>query len=315
MPPSHGPGPQTPAETTQYLGRARQDAAGPGPDADATQYVPPVTGQPYGDRQPPAEFDNLFRSGPGGPAPETQQLPRFQDPQPAQPSYDTPGPARGRRGGGGRTGSRVPVIAACGVAIALVGIGAGALLGAGGDDNDDPRPVSATAPADESASASASPSPSVDPARTQAVELDKLLADSGDSRAAVINAVNDVKACTNLAEAAEDLRDAAAQRNDLVTRLSGLTVDELPQNAELTAALTKAWQASAAADNHYAAWADQVAAQKGKLCRKNQARATGRTQAGNRESGTATTQKSEAAKLWNPIAKRYGLTERRPTQL
>jgi hypothetical protein len=209
----------------------------------------------------------------------------------------------------------VPVIAACGVAIALVGIGAGALLGAGGDDNDDPRPVSATAPADESASASASPSPSVDPARTQAVELDKLLADSGDSRAAVINAVNDVKACTNLAEAAEDLRDAAAQRNDLVTRLSGLTVDELPQNAELTAALTKAWQASAAADNHYAAWADQVAAQKGKLCRKNQARATGRTQAGNRESGTATTQKSEAAKLWNPIAKRYGLTERRPTQL
>jgi hypothetical protein len=204
----------------------------------------------------------------------------------------------------------VPLIAAVGVGIAILGIGAGALLaGGGGDDQGaNNKTVSATAPATEG-----SASPSADPARQQAVELDKLLADSGDSRSAVINAVADVKGCDNLAQAAKDLRDAARQRTGLVTRLSGLTVDQLPNHAALTSALTKAWQASASADNHYAAWADQVAGKKG--CRKGQARVTGQTQAGNRASGTASIEKAEAAKLWNTIAKTYGLTERQPTQL
>jgi hypothetical protein len=81
----------------------------------------------------------------------------------------------------------------------------------------------------------------------------------------------------------------------------------------LTDALTKAWKASAAADNHYAAWADQAAGKKG--CKKGQAVVTGQTQAGNRASGTASTEKARAARLWNAIAKTYGLTERQPTQL
>ncbi|GAA3302189.1 hypothetical protein GCM10020295_47300 [Streptomyces cinereospinus] len=131
----------------------------------------------------------------------------------------------------------------------------------------------------------------------------------------MIDAVDDVKSCGNLAQAAKDLRGAAQQRTDLVTRLSGLDVDRLPEHAALTAALTKAWQASAAADNHYAAWADQVAGEKGNLCKKGQAGSTGQTAAGNQQSGIASTQKAEAAKLWNAIARTYGLSERRPTQL
>ncbi|MFJ4472935.1 hypothetical protein ACIP2X_36350 [Streptomyces sp. NPDC089424] len=330
--PSGGPA-DRPAETTTYLGRAQDGGGGAGPmpsgsDADATQYIPPVPGQgAYGDRQPPAEFDNLFRSGPGGDgghAGATQHMPRYQEPPGTghaapQPSYDTSGPAQGRRAardsraGGGRTGSKVPLIAACGVAIAVVGIGAGALLAGGGGDEPDekPEPVSASAPA----STEASGEPSADPAKEQAVALDKLLADSGDSRATVINAVGQVKTCGNLAQAAQDLRGAAGQRKSLVTQLSGLSVDKLPEHAALTAALNKAWKASESADNHYAAWADQVAAEKGKLCKKGQARSTGQTAAGNRESGIATTQKAEAAKLWNAIARNYGLTERQPTQL
>jgi hypothetical protein len=347
---------ESPAEATQFLGRAPQ-AGGPqpggphaahagqqahggprqggapmppasGPDAEATQFMAPVTGQhagaAYGERQPPAEFDNLFRSEPGSesPAGATQQMPRF--PQQAPPhaaapaGYAPQGPGGGGRHGGahdgggrgGRGGSRVPLIAAIGVAIAVVGIGAGALLaGGGGEEGDKNEPVAATGPtAEESAS------PSADPAEAQAVELDKLLADSGDSRTSVISAVADVKACRNLAGAAKDLRDAAKQRTGLVTRLSGVAVDKLPDHATLTSALTKAWQASASADNHYAAWADQVAAKKGK-CKKGQAPTTGRTAAGNRESGTASQQKTEAAELWNVIAKNYGLTQRRPTQL
>jgi hypothetical protein len=92
-----------------------------------------------------------------------------------------------------------------------------------------------------------------------------------------------------------------------------LSVDKLPGHAELTTALTKAWQASAAADNHYAAWADQVAGKKG--CHKGQARSTGEVQAANRASGTASSEKAKAAALWNTIADTYGLTRRQPVQL
>ncbi|ELS54152.1 hypothetical protein [Streptomyces viridochromogenes] len=331
--PPVGPGalpPEAPGESTQILGRARQGGgAGPmpaasGPDAEATRYMPPVAGQPGGapygeqERQPLSDFDNLFRSEPGGapPAAATQQLPHFQQPQPQgqyQPAYFPPGQGDDDGGRGGRKRSRLPLIAVVGVGIAALGIGAGALLaGGGGDDQkaDDNRPVSATAPATEDSS-----SPPADPAEQQAVALDKLLADSGDSRTAVINAVADVKSCGNLAQAAKDLRDAAKQRNQLVTDLSKLSVDQLPNHTALTTALTKAWQASASADDHYAAWADQVAANKGKLCKKGQARTTGQTQAGNRASGTASAEKKTAAQLWNTVAKKYGLTERQPTQL
>jgi hypothetical protein len=129
----------------------------------------------------------------------------------------------------------------------------------------------------------------------------------------VIKAVADVKKCDNLEQAASDLRAAAKQRNELVTRLGALAVDRLPGHAELTAALTKAWQASASADQHYAAWADQTRGKKG--CHKGQARTTSQSQAGNQQSGVASAQKNKAAQLWNTIAQQYGLTQRQPTEL
>ncbi|WP_306186612.1 hypothetical protein [Streptomyces sp. MK5] len=326
--------------STRFLGRVPQGGAGPlpggDPDAQATQFIAPVDAQaagapaaPYGGgpgaaggRQTPAEFDNLFRSDAGGGAPATQQLPRFQPhdvppgragaPGPGGPSSFVGQAGTGDGGpgrGGGRTGSRVPLIAAVGIGIVVLGVGAGAMLsGGGGDSTDKNTNVSATAPATDS-----SASPSADPARAQAVELDKLLADSGSSRTSVINAVANVRKCDNLDKAATDLRDAAKQRNGLVTRLGRLSVDKLPGNAELTSALTSAWKASAAADQHYAAWADQVKDEKG--CKKGHARTTAEAQQGNRQSGVASAQKVKAARLWNVIAKKYGLTQRQPTQL
>ncbi|MGW3989669.1 hypothetical protein [Streptomyces sp. NPDC004830] len=304
-------------EATRYLGTGPLAAGTPqasGPDAEATRYIPPVPGG--GDQQPPADFGHLFRTDGGQePSGATQQMPRIEASSPPPhgggPSSRTAAaPGRSR---GGRGGSRVPVIAAVGIGIAVLGIGAGALLAGGGggdDEGGDGKTVaaSASAPAEEE-----SASPSADPVRAQAVELDKLLADSGDSRSTVINAVADVKRCDNLAQAAKDLREAAKQRNQLVTRLGGVEVGRLPDHAALTTALTKAWQASASADDHYAAWADQTAGRKG--CKKGQARATGQTAAGNRASGVASAQKAEASRLWNAIARKYGLTERGPTQL
>ncbi|MFB7571925.1 hypothetical protein [Streptomyces sp. NPDC056165] len=290
-------------------------APGHHPDAEATQFIAPVDAQ--GGRQTPAEFDNLFRSDAGGAAPATQQLPLIPQGPPdqphARPASAPPGGYDGDGGRGGRrTGSRVPVIAAVGVGIAVLGIGAGALLSGGDGDSDSADKntnVAATAPATDDAS----PSPAADPAREQAVELDKLLADSGSSRASVIKAVADVRNCGNLGQAASDLRSAAEQRKGLVTRLGQLSVDKLPAHAELTAALNKAWKASESADLHYAAWADQAHGKK--VCKKGHARDTGETRAGNRESGVASSEKAKAAQLWNAIAKTYGLTQRQPTQL
>ncbi|MYX26557.1 hypothetical protein GTY75_07690 [Streptomyces sp. SID8381] len=336
---------------TRFLGRVPQGggAGGGNPDAEPTQFMAPVPagpagggpGAPFGagpgaggpgdaGRQTPAEFDNLFRGG--GEAPATAQLPRVEprhDARPAPAGYPGPGgyagpgaPYGGQPGGPGqdddggrggkRTGSRLPLIAAVGVGIAVLGVGAGALLSGGGDDDkktDASANVSATAPASNEPSAS----PTADPARDQAVALDKLLADSGSSRASVIKAVADVKKCANLHQAAADLRAAAKQRGELVTRLNGLSVDKLPNHAQLTGALTSAWKASASADQHYAAWADQVGGKNG--CKKGQARTTSQAQAGNRQSGVASAQKSKAAGLWNAIAGKYGLTQRQPTQL
>ncbi|PLW72632.1 hypothetical protein C0036_11585, partial [Streptomyces sp. DJ] len=196
---------------------------------------------------------------------------------------------------------------------ALAGLSAGAALSS--DDEEDRKPVAAESaqPSQSAAVKNASPEASADPVKEQAVALDALLADSNDSRESVIRSVANITACKDLSRAAADLRAAAGQRNDLVTRLSKLSVDKLPQHQQLTAQLNSAWKASASADNHYAAWADQVAGKKG--CKGGRARQTGQAAAGNRASGEATAAKQQAAALWNAIAKKYELTERSATQL
>ncbi|MET9655574.1 hypothetical protein [Streptomyces sp. NPDC006510] len=332
--------PEAPAQSTQFLGHAGQSQQQPqayqqqpgnGGDAEATQYIPPVPGgAPYGirpgtpgDRQPPAEFDNLFRSD--EPAGATQQMPRLdpgqqyqgaqqppqhqqQPPRSQQPQYqrvdeEPQGPRRKR--------AHVTLIAAVVAGCAVVGLGAGALM-SGGDDKgkDDKQPVAAaSSPAEEPATKAA-----VDPAKPQAEALDKLLADSNNSRAAVIGAVEKTKNCKDLDQAVTDLKGAAQQRRDLVTRLQGLSVDKLPNHAQLTASLTKAWRASAAADEHYAAWAEQAKHGK-KVCKHGKARTTSETQQATVQSGEASKAKQQASGLWNSIASKYGLTRRAATEL
>ncbi|WNI23194.1 hypothetical protein [Streptomyces sp. ITFR-16] len=341
VPGGPGPGgmpPENPAESTRYLGHGQQpgqqqgQAYGQpgGQDADATQYIPPVPGgAPYGirpgtpgERQPPAEFDNLFRSD--EPAGATQQIPRFDPAQQqyqgggAAPDYQQPPPYNGPEDGFAHDGpgdgrrkrsAHVPLIAAVVVGCAVIGLGAGALMSGGDDKKDNKQPVaSASSPAAEP-----SEKPAADPAKPQAEALDKLLADSNNSRSAVIGAVEKTKSCTNLDQAVSDLKGAAQQRRDLVTRLQGLSVDKLPDHARLTASLTKAWQASASADDHYAAWASQAKSKK--VCKHGHARTTSHTQQATVQSGVASNAKRQASTLWNAIAVKYGLTKREATAL
>ena len=89
----------------------------------------------------------------------------------------------------------MPLIAAVVVGMRRLGLGAGALLSGGGDDGDkdDKQPDGRG----ELGRAARSPeAPADDPAKPQAEELDKLLADSNNSRDAVISAVSrTIKTC------------------------------------------------------------------------------------------------------------------------
>ncbi|WP_175409853.1 hypothetical protein [Streptomyces sp. TRM64462] len=331
---------ESPAESTQFLGTgfggqqppaqqpqppaqqpqppAQQPSVGS--DAEATQYIPPVPGR----SGPPAEFDNLFRDDSAG---ATQQMPRFDaaappppygqpQPQAYAPQYAEPDPYYDDEPEPRRRSPKLAIGAAVVVGCAVIGLGAGALM-SGGDKADATDKAGAVTAVSATPTPAPTPSPSAeesaDPAEAQAKELDKLLADSGNSRASVIRSVENIKQCRELDRAAADLRAAATQRRQLVTRLQGLTIDQLPQHTELSAALTEAWQASATADDHYAAWATQV--KKPKNCKDGRARNTSRTAQAAAASGEATVAKQKAARLWNGIAETYGLTKRQTTQL
>ncbi|MFF5633734.1 hypothetical protein [Streptomyces sp. NPDC012825] len=324
VPPQRGGG-----DSTQFLGTgplAQQGGPGPAGASDATRYIAPVPPAESGERQPPAEFDSLFRTEapqqpqghrtpPPAPGPYRQQPPQHhqQPPQPPQgyapqnAHYDDEEPAPRRR-------SPVALIAAVVVGCAVVGLGAGALL-SGEDEKKEPEKSATTVAATPSAPPPAEqPSEKpADPAEPQAQELSKLLATSSDSRDTVISSVESVKQCKNLDKAAADLRGAAQQRRGLITRLQSLSVDKVPDHGRLTAALTEAWKASASADDHYAAWADQMKAKNG--CKGGKARSTNHLSAANNDSGTATRAKKKAAGLWNPTAEKYGLEKRAYTQL
>ncbi|MFE5740937.1 hypothetical protein [Streptomyces celluloflavus] len=360
--------PETPGESTTMLRRVKPQqgpppgqsqplAAGAVDGSAPTQLIPPIgpgtppppgggptppPGAPFGsrpgapeERPTPAEFDGLFRSGPGAPGPaatpdSTAQLPRFEEP--GRPPFGRPGHGQQPvppQGGGhepqasyddghdGRRRKPAPalVIGIVVVALAGVGLGVGWALSGGSGDDTAKKPDAGTSEEEPAQKAKDKPAAQSagDPAEAQAKGLEALLGDSNSSRSAVVNAVKSIKSCDNLDGAAKDLRSAAGQRNDLVNRLKQLPVDKIPGNDQLTAALTTAWQSSAAADDHYAAWADQVGGDKG--CHKGKARGTENAVQGNTASGAATKAKQQAAKIWNPIAQKYGLTERRPEQL
>ena len=283
--------------------RHRHRGAGQQPAQREPAPTQPAQWQP-GPTQPaqPAQWPGPPQPGDGGPA-GYRPPSRLSHGMGAQP----PGPPRS---GGARRLSPAAIVGIVVACCAVAGFGAAAAFSGGDGEGKEAPPTTQGA---ASATSGNSGSPAADPAEQQAVALDALLKDSNSSRSAVINAVAQIKTCKNLDGAADTLRNAANQRTDLVTRLGQISIDQLPAHQQLNSALVQAWQSSAAADNHYANWANQVAKKGG--CHKGKARLTGETAAGNTASGKATAAKQDAARLWNAIANKYGLTQRTATDL
>ena len=145
---------------------------------------------------------------------------------------------------------------------------------------------------------------SQDARRQAAVRLSGLLAQSVTDRAAVIDAVADVRGCgPSLHQDAQTFTTSASSRQRLLSRLGSLPGRSVLPTAMLQD-LTSAWQASAQVDADLARWADDMIA--------NGCHHDSQSDAGLRASYAperrATAGKQAFASLWNPVARQYGLT-------
>ncbi len=194
-----------------------------------------------------------------------------------------PAPSRPRRA----RRPLVPVI----VAAALVAVVAGIII--------------FRAHSGSAAATGTTPSTSSQDARRQvAVGLSGLLAQSVTDRAAVIDAVADVRGCgPSLGQDARTFARAASSRQRLLSRLGSLPGRSLLPAAMLRN-LTSAWQASAQVDTDLAGWAaDKIA----HGCHRN-GRSDAQLRASYAPERQAAVGKRAFVSLWNPLAKRYGLT-------
>jgi hypothetical protein len=132
-----------------------------------------------------------------------------------------------------------------------------------------------------------------------------MLSQSASDRTAIISAAAAIGNCgRGLAGAPTVFDDAAASRR---TMLAGLAAtpgrNTLP--AALVSDLTQAWQASIAADQAYANWANDEITQG---CVRNDTSDPG-YQATGTPNRQASTDKDSFVTLWNPVASAYGLTQ------
>jgi hypothetical protein len=159
---------------------------------------------------------------------------------------------------------------------------------------------------------SASPSPSAPVSEKQAAtNVATMLSQSRSDRTDIGNAATDVATCgPSLANDQKVFDKAASSRKALLASL-GSMAGRASLPAALTGDLTKAWQASVAADQAYSRWAgDEVA----KGCKPSDVSDPG-YQATKGPNQDATKNKTAFAAAWNPVAAKYHLTQYQPGQL
>ncbi len=142
------------------------------------------------------------------------------------------------------------------------------------------------------------------PASQAAGSLAALIAQSAADRSQVVAAIEDVTSCgPDLGEDAGVFRAAAASRQELLGELNALPGrPALP--GPMVGDLTGAWQASANADNNFAAWAHNESVNG---CTPNDM-SNPAFQAAALPDGDAASEKKAFTALWNPFAAKYHLT-------
>ncbi len=276
-------------------------AAAPGPRVAAVQPGPAAPAS----LSPPATIPAAPTERPPGPASSSPWLTGHGP----SPGPDESGPDQPHRGH-----SRWPLV------VVLVVLLVGGAAGAGVFFLHSSHKTAAAVRADQgSQPAARSPSPvsatassaGQSPQRQAAESLASLLAQSVTDRSSVVSAVSDVKDCgPGLTQDPQAFQAAATSRQNLLSRLG-----DLPGRSALPGpmlqALTGAWQASVQADQDFGQWAQDEVSQG---CVQDDHSDPG-YQAAAGPDRQATTDKKSFAKLWNPLAARYGLTPYQWNQL
>ncbi|MFJ6380456.1 hypothetical protein ACIQI7_10710 [Kitasatospora sp. NPDC092039] len=320
------------------LGARPYLAASPGYDPPTARLFPGATPPPPA--APPAATPFPSHAGPQAQAP--QQVPGHDyllrpPAAPPQPPYGRPDHPTGPGDEEDRPANRrAPLLIGFAVLLVLA-IGGGLLFAArSGDEEDRAAPAPTAAPATGSdnlppapaptgtdgapsaaASASGAPAGTQSPtatgpgpgAQAQAQALDSLLSEGENAKAPIGSAVAKVTSCppkADIESAAQTFDNGATQRAALLTKLSRLTVTDVPGGVDAVNSLKSAWQLSADIDKAYATWARAVAAQG---C-TGRAPATPDKKRADELNPQATQAKTDFMNKWNAIAKSYGLTPR-----
>jgi len=136
--------------------------------------------------------------------------------------------------------------------------------------------------------------------------IDELLDSSTTGRGYLLTAIDDVNACDVTGSTFIYMRDAASARLDLLNRASDTVVTDLPDGDRIKAELTAAVRASFIADQAYLTW---VVAAHG-ACPARAGAAYSPVVAANAAADRA---KREFLADWNPVARKYGLSQRNQT--
>ncbi|MGW4384026.1 hypothetical protein [Kitasatospora sp. NPDC004531] len=303
----------------EYWGTAPQaPAPAPQDDAGATQYLPPYpTADPAGPGAP-TQVGYQQPGYPGGTFGGQQQFPApAAAPAPAQPSYGggygaVPPQQPSYDDDGGRKPNTKLLIGAGVAGVAVVAVLVGVFAFSGGGDTKDQAKEKSSSSQSASAPTAGGGDGAVGPAmKAQAQAMSDLLGTASASRTSVVNAVTAVGKCQGLPDSQAALTAAAAQRQDLLKKLGDLKVDQLADGGKLVEQLQKAWQASSTADSEYALWAGDMVAG----CDAGKAKDNDHYRNGNTASGSATTAKEQAAKLWGVIASKTGLPDKGASEL
>jgi len=308
----------------------------PAPTYPPPSYPAPAHDRPGYDQGPrgPQDFEPFRPYQPQG---QPRMGPPPMGPPPMGPIPMGPGgpPPGGpprqppRRHDGRRSSSSLPLL--IGLLVLLIGGGvAGVLIAhpfshpaiketastgtkpttSGGQPSGNTGSASPTAPATTASPATSTAAPAVTE-RQAAANVATMLSQSVSDRAAIISAASDVGGCgPNLSSDAKVFDDAASSRKALLTSLT-----TMPGRTALPAALlsdlTQAWQASIAADQAYARWANDENTQG---CIANDTGDPG-YQATITPDTNATTYKTAFVGQWDPVAAKYGLTQYKQNQL
>jgi hypothetical protein len=269
--------PALPAGPDQYV----QDDAYPGPNGNGPGQFPP------------GQFGPGTQYGPGG-GPGGQGL---LGKLPFQPSPVAVGVA-------------VAVAVAVGIFIVVFGVHAlSSRAGSSPSAAGRSTAAAATPIASSATGTTSSTGTSVMTQQQAATALSSLLMQSGTDRAAVNAANVNVKGCTDLTADAQTFTKAAANRRTLLAKLGQLPGRSALSPAMLTD-LTDGWQASATVDADLANWATSEVGH----CTKNDLGNPAYT-ASLPYDNKATNDKTAFVKLWNGLARKYGLAVYQPSKI